>query len=198
MILCPNTERNVAYMGMMKLVVGQYILNYQNRNTKWNQKKEKMVRIIATQRKVQTSGKIVGNNQNKLEWMKMRKNKYRKDRYGHIKGDIDSRDENSIDALREDGEINEGKKEQEKQKGNAQNPKESTKYWVTKRFYRKNSLSKDTYDIANNRKEENQKKEDHEEKDEKQMTEPKKEGQEQKIGELALLEVNNEEHFPQQ
>lgn len=55
----------------------------------------------ANQRKVLTSGNIVGNNQNMIERMKRRKNKCNKDKYEHIEGEIDSKDDNLFDALRE-------------------------------------------------------------------------------------------------
>ncbi|KAG5601145.1 hypothetical protein H5410_032515 [Solanum commersonii] len=59
------------------------------------------------QRKVLASGKVVGNKQNSQEWM-VRRNKYKKDRYRHIEGEIIYHDENSFEALREDDEHNNG------------------------------------------------------------------------------------------
>lgn len=53
----------------------------------------------ATQTKLLISGKIMRNSQNKLEWMKKRKTKCRKDKYGHIEVEVVSRDENLFDAL---------------------------------------------------------------------------------------------------
>lgn len=54
----------------------------------------------ANQRKVLSSGRIVGHNQYKQEWISRRRNKYKKDKYGHIPGEIDYKDENPFDVLK--------------------------------------------------------------------------------------------------
>ena len=44
---------------------------------------------VAEQRRVLASGKIVGNKQNRQEWMIRRTNKYKRDKYGHIEGEVE-------------------------------------------------------------------------------------------------------------
>lgn len=82
-------------------------------------------------RKVLTSGKIMGNKQNRQEWMVRGRNKYKKDRYEHIEGEINYQDENSFELLREEDHQENQSKEGEKAK---KNKKETTKEWVNKIF----------------------------------------------------------------
>lgn len=44
-------------------------------------------------------------NMNKIEWMKKRKIKHKKGKYGHIEGEIEDKDVNLIKALREAEEL---------------------------------------------------------------------------------------------
>ncbi|KAK4737554.1 hypothetical protein R3W88_001251 [Solanum pinnatisectum] len=65
--------------------------------------------MAADQRRTLTSGKVVGNRKNRQEWMVRRRNKYKRDKFGRIEGEIEYRDENTFEMLREEkeeGEVN--------------------------------------------------------------------------------------------
>ncbi|KAH0678619.1 hypothetical protein KY284_019704 [Solanum tuberosum] len=81
----------------------------------------------AEHRRILTSGKVIGNNSNKQEWMVSRKNRYVRDKNGYIEGEVDYHDENTFDALREEVEIDPESKVDKI-------TEESTKEWVNKTF----------------------------------------------------------------
>lgn len=47
---------------------------------------------------------MVDFKQNRHEWMVRRTNKYKRDKYGHIEGENDMKDDNSFAALGEQGD----------------------------------------------------------------------------------------------
>ncbi|KAH0650099.1 hypothetical protein KY284_030011 [Solanum tuberosum] len=57
-----------------------------------------------------------------------RRNKYKRNKYGHIGGEIDYQDDNTFEALRKAKEIDKGESNESKREG------ESTKDWVNKTF----------------------------------------------------------------
>ncbi|KAG5568645.1 hypothetical protein H5410_064340 [Solanum commersonii] len=90
----------------------------------------------ADQRRTLTSGKVVGNKQNRQEWMVRRRNKYKRDRYGHIEGEIDYQDKNNFEALRETEVVDiEDNNEDTRER-------DSTKEWVNKTFVHKEKNDK--------------------------------------------------------
>ncbi|KAK6803484.1 hypothetical protein RDI58_001268 [Solanum bulbocastanum] len=60
--------------------------------------------MAADQKRTLTSGKVVGNKKNRQEWMVRRRNKYKMDKFGCIEGEMEYRDENAFEALREEKE----------------------------------------------------------------------------------------------
>ncbi|KAH0742978.1 hypothetical protein KY290_030971 [Solanum tuberosum] len=65
-----------------------------------------------------------------------RRNKYKRDKYGHIEGEIDYQDDNAFEALRKAKEIDKGESNESKREG------ESTKEWVNKTFALKEQKDK--------------------------------------------------------
>ncbi|KAH0675433.1 hypothetical protein KY290_024486 [Solanum tuberosum] len=94
-----------------------------------NEDLQNMIGTAADQRKMLTSGKVVGNKQNRQEWMVKRRNKYKRDKYGRIEGKVNYQDENTFEALREDQDIMENMTDNKEGK--------STKEWVENTFEHK-------------------------------------------------------------
>ncbi|KAG5618380.1 hypothetical protein H5410_018204 [Solanum commersonii] len=106
-----------------------WVLNPELYDTKSNDKKGD--RTITKTRtngepyRVLTSGKVIGKRQHKQEWMVRKRNKYKGDKYGHIKGVNEVHIENSFDTLETlEGEIHEPKREEEEIKNKEKSTKE--------------------------------------------------------------------------
>ncbi|XP_055801899.1 uncharacterized protein LOC129871059 [Solanum dulcamara] len=106
----------------------------ENRNLERKGETQNVIGTETNSRKILTSGKVVGNKHNKQEWMVRRRNKYKKDKYGHIEGEIDYQDKNSFDALRDKEEHEDQGKEEDRIE---ENKNGSTKEWVNKTFNKK-------------------------------------------------------------
>uniref|UniRef100_A0A0V0IDF8 Putative ovule protein n=1 Tax=Solanum chacoense TaxID=4108 RepID=A0A0V0IDF8_SOLCH len=95
--------------------------------TDGQEKETEKLGTAAEQRRILASGRVVGNKQNKQEWMVSRRNKYKRDRTGRIEGEIDYHDGNTFDALRE-------KDETDPADNLDKIIEEGTKEWVNKTF----------------------------------------------------------------
>lgn len=85
MITCPNITRNVVTRTHNYWTI--HLKLYDTRTNQEDKKEEKKVAgIEGEQRRVLTSGKVVGFKQNKQEWMVRTTNKYKRDKYRHIEG----------------------------------------------------------------------------------------------------------------
>uniref|UniRef100_M1DIB4 DUF4283 domain-containing protein n=1 Tax=Solanum tuberosum TaxID=4113 RepID=M1DIB4_SOLTU len=153
----------------------------------------------ADQRRTLTSGKVVGNRQNRQEWMVRRRNKYKRDKYGHIEGEIDYQDKNNFEALRDTEVIDiENNNEDTREK-------DSTKEWVNKTFVHKEKNDKG--EMKEIHKEDMGKKIEAEGKQGMQVKEADKEKAEEKLmegsgdieineGTIVVAEVSIEEILP--
>ncbi|KAG5608464.1 hypothetical protein H5410_019745 [Solanum commersonii] len=131
-----SIKRNATYKAMPNITVGQFTLNYEAKREDGQQGegKEDLQNMIGTatdQRKTLTSGKVVGNKQNRQEWMVRRRNKYKRDKYGYIEAEVDYQDENTFEALREDQDKDTMEKMTDNKEG------KSTKEWVENTFEHK-------------------------------------------------------------
>lgn len=95
----------------------------------------------AENRRMLESCKVVGNGNNRVEWLVRGRNKYKNEKFGHIEGEIDYQDKNSFEALREE----EWKEEEEnKEDKKDEVTKESTKEWVNKKFWQRRGRERAT------------------------------------------------------
>ncbi|KAH0691238.1 hypothetical protein KY290_019517 [Solanum tuberosum] len=118
---------------------------YATKSERGHQKEEKgnisnIIGTLAARRKTLTSSKVIGNKQNRQEWMVRRRNKYKRDKYGHIERKIDYQDKNNFEALRELVE--------EVDTGEIKIERESTKDWVNKIFT--NKEQRDNQEVKEN------------------------------------------------
>lgn len=127
---------------------------------------------------------------NKIEWMKKRKIKHKKGKYGHIEGEIEDKDVNLIKALREAEELDVVVDD-----SNAGDKKiEFTKDQVTNNFYK--SLPSKSVLKIHNQKQETDKQNLKEGEDNKQTNNRLEGDQQQRGGELVLSKVDNEQILP--
>ncbi|KAG5605353.1 hypothetical protein H5410_026845 [Solanum commersonii] len=58
---------------------------------------------VTNQKRILASGKVAGTKHNRQEWTIRQRNKYKRDKFGRIEGDIEYHNENSFETLREEG-----------------------------------------------------------------------------------------------
>lgn len=111
MTMCRNITKNIAFKVMTRRVVGpssRFISKNKIKGKKKEKEEEDINKVVigttAKHRKILTSGRVVGNNHNKYEWMRRRRKKYKRDNYGNIEGENKYQDDNPFEALRENQE----------------------------------------------------------------------------------------------
>ncbi|XP_047253720.1 GRIP and coiled-coil domain-containing protein-like [Capsicum annuum] len=92
MIICPNTILNVVYKDMMKKFVGLNTQNYMSNKRKEKKEEEEKYKQESQTKKSDNAIKERNNNH---QWI-TRKNKYKRDRFGHILGEVNEITEKEV------------------------------------------------------------------------------------------------------